>query len=94
MSIFEVAFNAAVHAMEGTRLGAWMLGQPIDALEEVHEGLRPIRALQWQDRAQQYGQQVGAGQGGTTREFRQRRGWRQRPRRQSVDRGWDIRFGR
>jgi hypothetical protein len=63
MSFFEVALNAAVHAMEGTRLGSRMLGHPIDALDQVHEGLRPIRAHQRQDLAQQYGQQIGTGQG-------------------------------
>jgi hypothetical protein len=45
--------------MDASRLGARMLRHPIEGLEEIHQGMRPIRARLWHERAQQMGQQIG-----------------------------------
>jgi hypothetical protein len=62
--IFEALAGAAVRVMDGTRLGARLLGHPIDELEQAHQGLRPMRAELWQERAQQSSQQIGSSQPG------------------------------
>ena len=61
MSFIEAVDSAAVHAMQGTRWGARVLGHPIEVLDQVHQGLRPSRMRAWQDRSQQFGQQIGTG---------------------------------
>jgi hypothetical protein len=63
VSVFEVAAGAALRAMDVTRVGARALRHPIQELEDLHQVTRPLRvrlrARQWQEQAQQLGQQGG-----------------------------------
>ncbi len=58
MSILTIVGHT-FQAIEGTCIGARLLGHPVEPLDAVSETLRPIRAQVSHERAQETSQQMG-----------------------------------